>query len=84
MACGLPVIGVRARALPEYINEKNGIIIEPDDYSALSENIIDLLNNPEKMQRLGIGGVEFVQKFSAESIANKWNDFYKKALNKKQ
>jgi len=80
MACGVPVIGVRARALPEYINERNGIVVEPDDSEALAISIVDLLNHPERRQELGAGGVEFVQKFSPDRIADEWSSLYEKVL----
>ncbi len=79
MACGLPVIGVRARALPEYI-ENNGILIEPGDYKGLSEKIIELLENQSLRAELGGRGLKFVQKFSDKNIALKWEEIYKREI----
>lgn len=79
MACGLPVIGVRARALPEYI-EGNGILIEPGDFKTLSEKIVSLLKNSDLRNELGIRGSKFVQKFSDKSIALKWAEVYQREI----
>ena len=79
MACGLPVIGVRARALPEYI-ENNGILIEPGDFKGLSEKIVELLENQSLRTELGGRGLKFVQKFSDKNIALKWEEIYKREI----
>jgi glycosyltransferase involved in cell wall biosynthesis len=78
MATSLPVIGVNAWALPEYINEKNGFVVEPGDFKGIAEKIIYLFANPEQQKSLGQGGLELVQKFSPINIANAWIDIYKK------
>lgn len=76
MASGLPVIGAKARALPEYINENNGFLIEPGDYSLLAEKIITLLKDNELSQKLARGGVNFAQNFKVEIIAQQWEELY--------
>ena len=78
MATGLPVIGVNAWALPEYINENNGFVLEPGDFQGIAEKIIFLFENPEKRKILGKGGLEFVQKFSPSAIAGEWRRIYTK------
>src|SRR3989338_6299690 len=80
MASGLPIIGVKARALPEYINRNNGILIEPDDHSALAKKIIFLLKNPEKIKKLGEGARKFAVNFGSESIAKSCEKIYEKAI----
>lgn len=80
MACGLPVIGVRARALPEYINQENGILIEPGDCEMLAKKIIFLLKNSEMGRKLGDGGRIFAQKFSAPEIAKEWERIYERVI----
>jgi glycosyltransferase involved in cell wall biosynthesis len=39
MASGIPVIGVRAHALPEYIKAENGFVVEPHDFKAIAKKI---------------------------------------------
>ncbi|HEX7586517.1 MAG TPA: glycosyltransferase [Patescibacteria group bacterium] len=78
MASGLPAIGVNAWALPEYINETKGFVLEPGDFRGIAEKILFLFDNPEKRKTLGQGGLELVRKFSPENIVAEWNDIYRK------
>jgi glycosyltransferase involved in cell wall biosynthesis len=76
MACKLPIVGVRARALPEYINDKNGFIVEPGDVKAMSEKFIYLLQNPTIAKKLGAGGRAYAETFSEAAIATDWEKIY--------
>lgn len=78
MASGMPILGVKARALPEYINRKNGLIVEPGDEKALAEKIVFLLKNSDERKKLGRGAREFALNFSAPSIAQEWEAIYKR------
>ena len=80
MASGIPAIGVRARALPEYINDQNGLLVEPGDFKTLAEKIVFLINNPDKLELLGRGALDFVQKFSTPHIAQEWISVYNKTM----
>ncbi|MCX6796395.1 MAG: glycosyltransferase, partial [Candidatus Falkowbacteria bacterium] len=83
MATGLPVIGVRAWALPEYINNNNGFIVEPGDYQAMADKIVLLCQDNNLRKKLGQGRAEMVKNFSAENIAKQWEEIYSNVLNKK-
>lgn len=80
MASGIPVIGVRAHALPEYINSENGFIVEPHDFKALAEKIEILHKDPEKREWLGQGGLYFVKKFSIGNVTAEWKIFLNKVV----
>jgi 1,2-diacylglycerol 3-alpha-glucosyltransferase len=77
MATGIPVIGVNARALPEYINKENGFVVEPGDYHGLADVLVLLSRDPHQREALGRGGFESVQRFSPDIIANEWIRLYK-------
>lgn len=77
MATGLPSIGVNAWALPEYINDKNGFILEPGDHQGIAEKIIYLFENPEQAKKLGANALDMIQDFAPEKIARKWEVIYK-------
>ena len=79
MAVALPVIGVRARGLADYINEQNGFLVEPGDYQALAEKLEYLQNNPEAAAKLGKGGREFALNFTPEKIALIWEKIFSDA-----
>ena len=82
MACGIPIIGVRARALPEYINPENGILIEPGDERALAEKMIYLLKHKNIRRRMGEGARRYALQFSAPEIAQKWEEIYEETIGK--
>jgi 1,2-diacylglycerol 3-alpha-glucosyltransferase len=49
MACGVPAVGVRALALPEYIEDgRTGTIVPPGDDAAMAEAIRTLLTDTPK------------------------------------
>ena len=53
----LPVISTRVSAIPELIvDQKNGILVNPDDHEQLFGAITNLLESPGKRGELGVGG----------------------------
>lgn len=84
MLSELPVIGVNAGALPEYINSQNGFVVEPGDYKTFAEKILYLIQNPEEAVKLGQQGREYAQQFSGPNIAKEWLLIYEKAINKRR
>jgi len=83
MASGLPAVGVKARALPEYINDHNGFLVEPNDYRAFAEKLIMLLENSILRKKLGQDASAFVQKFSTFNIAKEWERIYNNVISMK-
>ena len=67
MAVSLPIIAQKG-TLPEDVleNEKNGYFIE--NINDLVEKIILLLNQPEKIEEMGIQSSKMVQKFSWDKV----------------
>jgi glycosyltransferase involved in cell wall biosynthesis len=80
MACGIPVVGVRARALPEYINQDNGFVVEPGDHTTLATRCMELLANPTLSQKLGVGGRVTAEQYSIAHIAERWEEIYNSAI----
>lgn len=81
MSCGLPVIGARARALPEYINSQNGLLVEPGDVNDLADKIFYIFKHRNKAHVWGQNGMHFVQQYQPSLIAKKWEKVYIKAIN---
>jgi 1,2-diacylglycerol 3-alpha-glucosyltransferase len=84
MACGTPVVGVNARALPEYIDKENGFVVEPNDPEALAERLIEILKNPQLQKNLGAGGRATALRYSPPEIATRWEEIYTEAITKSQ
>lgn len=80
MSCGLGVVGVRARALPEFINDTNGFVVEPGDSAALADRLVTILKDPALEKKLGEGGRKTALQFSPEKIADRWEAIYREAI----
>ena len=58
-----PVISTNSHGIPFTVqNNKNGILVEPENPEELSNAIIKLLDNPSLRDNLGSAGYDFVQK----------------------
>lgn len=54
MACGLPVVATRAGGLPELVEENvTGLLIPPQDPSALAQAVLQLLKNTTSAKNMG-------------------------------
>lgn len=80
MASGIPVVGVRARGIPEYVNDKNGFLVAPNDEHAMAERIGFLLNHPADAKTLGAGARTYAERFSEDAIAARWEKIYETAI----
>jgi glycosyltransferase involved in cell wall biosynthesis len=57
MACRKPVIGSRAGAIPEIVEEgKTGLTFPPGDSERLAEAIVELIGDPQRIRHLGDNG----------------------------
>jgi glycosyltransferase involved in cell wall biosynthesis len=83
MACGIPVVGVNARALPEYVSEgETGYLVPVDDYELMAERIKNLLKNPELGLQLGLAGRLVALRYSPQAICEQWEEIYQEVINK--
>jgi 1,2-diacylglycerol 3-alpha-glucosyltransferase len=83
MACGLPVIGANARALPEYIASDRGFLVEASDVASLADRLADLFGHSDLRSRLGRGGASYVKQFATERIAVQWEHHYQLLIERK-
>jgi glycosyltransferase involved in cell wall biosynthesis len=62
MAMGIPVVASKGGTVGEYILDgESGVLVEPEDPSALRGAIMSLLGNPQEAQRLGENGRQRVE-----------------------
>jgi glycosyltransferase involved in cell wall biosynthesis len=81
MACCLPVIGTTVGGVPDIVTEKNGILVEPDDYRGVRE-AIDTLGG-DKKKRLAMGAAcrrRVLDNYSWLSVTEKYERCYAVAL----
>jgi glycosyltransferase involved in cell wall biosynthesis len=80
MACRVPVISTTGGALPEVVGDA-GILVPPGDAKALAEAIVDLLEHPEKRERLAEAGFKRVKEnFTWINTARQVAEVYKEAI----
>jgi glycosyltransferase involved in cell wall biosynthesis len=77
MACGLPAVGANCRALPEFIGDTRGFVIDCRDHVALAERIGLLLANSDLRAALGHNAAAFARRFSIEAVADQWERAYR-------
>jgi glycosyltransferase involved in cell wall biosynthesis len=83
MACGLPVVGVNALAIPDLVkHDRNGLLVPPDDEVSLADAISRLLNEPYLRQAMGRKSRELALSHSMSEIANSYESIYLELLQK--
>ncbi|TAN57087.1 glycosyltransferase family 4 protein [Patescibacteria group bacterium] len=77
MALGLPVIGVNAGGVPEYVdNGKNGFIVESGNVRAIAEAMKKFIDHPELRGSFGQNAKECMKKYDAETIVGEIEKIY--------
>lgn len=72
LACGTPVITTTSGAIPEYVNDKVGILVPERDSNALAEAMKRLLSDEKLRLRLGQAGRQYiVDNFDAQKTVQK-------------
>ena len=62
MAMGLPVVALNSGGTPEVvIDGVTGLLSEPEDADQLTNNLLTLLDDPERRYRMGLAGRERVE-----------------------
>lgn len=79
-ACGLPVIGARAGALVEVIDEgQDGLLVPYGDAEALGAAVRYLLENPSQAERMGERGRRKVhERYTWDAITGRVKDVYQR------
>lgn len=81
MASGLPVVAVDATCIPEIIkNNINGYLVQPGDVNAMSNKLVETLNNPARARQMGKIGRLIAQNHSIEESMNKYEDLYESTI----
>jgi len=75
LCSGLPVLGTRAGALPELVDESNGRLVEPGDPVALAAALDDMLDTLTRYDRADIAQ-RAAGRWGAESVGRRWSELY--------
>jgi glycosyltransferase involved in cell wall biosynthesis len=74
MACGTPVLATPVGAIPDIIKEgETGFLLKSNDPKHIAERIVELLNNPELLEKVSIKAYNYVREnFSFEKTLDAW------------
>ena len=75
MACQLPVVSTDCGGPRNIIRDGvDGILVPPDDVTALADAMDRLMANSDERRRLGTGALEVIERFSVERIMTMWDE----------
>lgn len=82
MLMGKPVIGSDIGGIPEQIDhERTGLLVPPDDPSALAQAIIELTEDKAKRESIGAAGMEFIRNaFDPDEQGRRLEELYADVL----
>jgi len=82
MACGTCILGSNIEGISEIVeNNKNGLLVEPNNRDELLNKILDLLPKKEKRLRMANEGLEIVKKYDWKRVGKLYLNFYESLLN---
>jgi glycosyltransferase involved in cell wall biosynthesis len=85
MACGVPVIATRVGGVHEIVDNKRGIIVDPEDEVGLAQAALKLIKNAPLRTQLGEHGRAYVQYVHAlELLGKRLINIYSEVLEKKR
>ena len=77
MACEKPIIISDLPVLQEFSNAENSIKIKAGDWKGLENAMLELYNNKEKKQQMGISARAYVEKnFDIKNVAQEYEKIY--------
>ena len=71
MAQALPVVATRSGGNTEFVNDKNGILVDYNNTQQIIKAVIELLTNPEKAKELGQTGKQTTLKYTWDNLVEK-------------
>ena len=81
MAAGKAVISTTVGAIPEVIEEENGILVEPGDADALADAMLKLAGNTDLIKEMGRKNIEKTEnEFSVRTMHKRLNGLYARAF----
>jgi GalNAc-alpha-(1->4)-GalNAc-alpha-(1->3)-diNAcBac-PP-undecaprenol alpha-1,4-N-acetyl-D-galactosaminyltransferase len=74
MACGMPVVSFNCHSGPSEIVRDgiDGILVSPEDTSALADALYRLLTDETERKRLAARAIEIAERFGIDNIMDQW------------
>ncbi|OUW19766.1 MAG: hypothetical protein CBD18_00330 [Opitutales bacterium TMED158] len=81
MAFGLPMIGPRAKGIPELVRDgEDGIIFEPDDVDALARSMERLIDEPELRESMSAAALRNATEHRIDKIGEQLEGIYRESI----
>jgi glycosyltransferase involved in cell wall biosynthesis len=79
---GLPVVATRVGGVAECVLDgETGVLVEPGDDQSLSDALGSLLQQPERLHRLGTTAKTWIERtFTINRVAKQYSSFYERVL----
>lgn len=79
MAVGLPCLSTPVNGIPELLPQE--YLFDPNNVDGFTGKLIDLINNPNKMETMSKVNIEKAKEYSYEILSKRRKLFYEKLLN---
>lgn len=81
MSCGIPIIASDIGGIPDVVEDGyNGLLVQPNNYNMLADNVIYLLENRHIRRKMGENGADKVENFSWDKIAKVTKKIYEELI----
>ena len=81
MACEIPPVVTRVGGIPEVVDASCGMLYESQDQDALATIMLEMFNQPEKVQQLGKNAREkIVSVYSEEAMVEAYRQIYQGSI----
>jgi len=78
---GLPVLGLKARGIPDLVVDgNNGLLSAADDQQAFVKNLKRIIDEPGLLKNLKVGSSEMIQDHALGNVIEKWEAAYGSTL----
>ena len=76
MACGVPCLSTPVDGIPELL--ENEFLFDPDDVDGFVNKIIEIKDNPQKLDDMSLRNVTVAKEYTSEKLKQRRNAFYRK------
>ncbi len=77
-ASGLPIVATKAGGIPYIAKDReSALLVDLNDHEAMAARAIELLENPDLVERITAGGREEIKRYLPEQVKAQWIALYR-------